>query len=178
MAGDAAQKAANKVNPSDEALAQIDKPADDNTWHDVPDISAGNIKNQIKQTYIGNAPISSQDVRDAAGDATETAHPDSSRNPADAARVGVRDQYHGTDSGVDAAAGVRSGISTLKDRASNNMDDDTKDKIRDTKNTTQDRTKNYLKQKMPEERRDQTIWRLKKMVVEIQGHPDCKILLL
>lgn len=25
---------------------------------------------------------------------------------------------------------------------------------------------------MPEERRDQTIWRLKKMVVECQGHPD------
>jgi hypothetical protein len=48
IAGDAATKAASKVNPSDEQLSQIDKPADDNTWHDTPDMSSGNIKNQIK----------------------------------------------------------------------------------------------------------------------------------
>ena len=35
-----------------------------------------------------------------------------------------------------------------------------------------DQMNNYLKGKMPEERREQTIWRLKKMVVEIQGHQD------
>ncbi len=174
MAGDAAQKAANKVNPSDDALAQIDRPAEDNTWHDVPDMSSGNIKNQIKQTYNKNAPLSSQDIKDAAGDATQTAHPSGSRDPADAARLGAQDQYHGTNSGIDAAAGVQSGTNTLKDRASNNIDDDTKDQARDMKQTTQEKTKNYLKSKMPEERRDQTIWRLKKMVVEIQGHQDCE----
>ncbi len=172
MAGDAAQKAANKVNPSDEALAQIDKPAADNTWHDTPDVSASGLKNQMKDTFNKNTPLATQDLRDAAGDATETAHPDGSRDPADVARQGARDQYYGNNSGVDAASGVQSGISTLKDRASNNIDDDTKDKIKDTKNATQERTKNYLKQKMPEDRRDQTIWRLKKMVIEIQGHPD------
>jgi hypothetical protein len=32
-----------------------------------------------------------------------------------------------------------------------------------------------LKDKMPQERREQTIWRLKKMVVEIQGHQDCEL---
>lgn len=174
MAGDAAQKAANKVNPSDEALAQIDRPAEDNTWHDTPDMSASGLKNQMRGAFNKNTPLPTQDLRDSAGDATETAHPDSSRDPVDVARQGARDQYHGTDTGVDATSGLQSGISTLKDRASNNIDDDTKDKIKDTKNATQERTKNYLKQKMPEERRDQTIWRLKKMVVEIQGHPDCK----
>jgi hypothetical protein len=172
MAGDAAQKAANKVNPSNEALAQIDKPAEDNTWHDAPDVSVSGLKNQMKNTFNKNTPLNTQDLRDAAGDATETTHPDGSRDPADVARQSAQDQYHGTDSGVDAASGVQSGVSTLKDRASNNIDDDTKDRIKDTKNATQERTKNYLKQKMPEERRDQTIWRLKKMVVEIQGHPD------
>ncbi len=35
-----------------------------------------------------------------------------------------------------------------------------------------DQLNSYLKGKMPEERRDQTIWRMKKMVVEIQGHQD------
>lgn len=33
IAGDAATKAATKVNPDDEKLAQIDQPAEDNTWH-------------------------------------------------------------------------------------------------------------------------------------------------
>jgi hypothetical protein len=172
MAGDAAQKAANKVNPSDEAFAQIDKPAEDNTWHDAPDVSVSGLKNQMKATFNKNTPLNTQDLRVAAGDATETTHPDGSRDPADVARQSAQGQYHSTDTGVDAVSGVQSGVSALKDRASNNIDDDTKERIKDTKNTTQERTKNYLKQKMPEERRDQTIWRLKKMVVEIQGHPD------
>lgn len=37
-----------------------------------------------------------------------------------------------------------------------------------------DRTKAYLSEKVPKERREQTIWRLKKMIIEIQGHEDCK----
>lgn len=32
----------------------------------------------------------------------------------------------------------------------------------------------YLSEKVPKERREQTIWRLKKMIIEIQGHADCK----
>jgi len=35
-------------------------------------------------------------------------------------------------------------------------------------------TKEYLSDKIPKERREQTIWRLKKMVIEVQGHADCK----
>lgn len=38
-----------------------------------------------------------------------------------------------------------------------------------------DKTKNYLSDKVPKERREQTIWRLKKMIIEIQGHADCKL---
>ena len=37
-----------------------------------------------------------------------------------------------------------------------------------------DRTKNYVSEKIPKERREQTVWRLKKMIIEIQGHADCK----
>lgn len=36
------------------------------------------------------------------------------------------------------------------------------------------KTKEYLEEKIPKERRDQAIWRLKKMVIEIQGHADCQ----
>ena len=51
------------------------------------------------------------------------------------------------------------------------MPDETKDKARDAKNRSLD----YVKGKMPKERREQSIWRLKKMIVEIQGHQDCKL---
>jgi len=168
IAGDAASKAANKVNPTDEQLSQIDRPAADNTWHDVPDMSTGNIKSQIKSTYNKNGPVKSDDLREAAGNASERANPDGSRDPADSAQYAQRDQEHGTSSGVDAQGGVRAGISTLKDRADQNIPEETKDQARERK----ERTRKYLQEKMPEERRDQTIWRLRKMVVEIQGHQD------
>ncbi|KMU87471.1 hypothetical protein CIHG_05267 [Coccidioides immitis H538.4] len=35
-----------------------------------------------------------------------------------------------------------------------------------------ERTKEFLASKMPKERREQTVWRVKKMIVEIQGHSD------
>jgi hypothetical protein len=168
MAGDAAQKAANKVNPSEDQLSQIDKPADDNVWHDTPDLSRENIKSQLKQTYNKNTPLTGQDLKDAAGDASQTAHPSGSRDPQEAARLVAEDQQQGTSSGVDAQSGANAGLETLKQRASENIPDGYKESGRATK----ERTKNYLKEKMPEERREQSIWRLKKMVVEIQGHPD------
>jgi len=166
IAGDAATKAANKVNPSEEQLSQIDKPADDNTWHDVPDMSAGNIKNQIKSTY--NKSGTKDAVKDAAGDASENAHPSGSRDPADTAALAQREQQQGGNTGINAASGLQAGASTLKQRASENVPEETKEEAR----LRRERTKKYLSGKMPEERREQTIWRLRKMVVEIQGHPD------
>lgn len=172
IAGDAASKAATKVAPSEEQRAQIDRPAADNTWHDTPDMSAGNIKKQFRSAVDKNAPLSKQDVRDAAGNAAQTAHPGDSSDPRDAARLAAQDQAHGGASGVDAGSGAQQGIDTLRDRVSENVDDETKDRARDVKQATKERTKNYLSSKMPEERREQTIWRLKKMIVEIQEHPD------
>ena len=144
MAGDAASEAAGRINPSEDQLRQIDEPAGDNTWHDVPDMSSGNIKNQIKSTVNKNTPVDKNDL--------------------DAARANA-EQNQG-----DSQASALAGASTLKDRASANIPEDQKDKARESR----EKTKNYLSKKMPEERREQTIWRLKKLVVEIQGHPDCK----
>ncbi|TAQ89618.1 hypothetical protein B7494_g2058 [Chlorociboria aeruginascens] len=166
MAGDAATKAASKVSPGQDQLAQIDHPADDNVWHDTPDISTGNIKGQLRSAVSKNTSLDKENVKAAAGDASHAAS--GSRDPGDTAKLA---QSQGT-SEVDAQAGLRAGASSLKQQVSENTSDDTKDKAREVKDTTQQRTKNYLSSKMPEERRDQTIWRLKKMVVEIQGHPD------
>ena len=177
VAGDAAQKAANKVNPSEDQLAGIDKPADDNTWHDVPDMSRDNLRNQAKGTFNKNKPFGKGDLQDAVGDATQSAHPMGSRDPADAADLAARDQQEGTNSGVDAQQGLRAGVDTLKGRAQDNVPEDSKDQTRQTRdaaNAKKQQTKQYFQSKMPQDRRDQTIWRLKKMIVEIQGHQDCK----
>ncbi|KAL9603033.1 MAG: hypothetical protein Q9219_001397 [cf. Caloplaca sp. 3 TL-2023] len=147
IAGDAAQNAANRVNPSQEQLSQIDQAADDNTWHDVPDLSRDNLRNQAKGTFGQNKPFSRQDVKDTA------------LNSAD---------QNQTRDGVDPNQAASTGISQLRDQASANVPDETKDRAKEYR----ERTMNYAKEKLPKERRDQSIFRLKKMIVEIQGHQD------
>ena len=169
IAGDAAQKTATKINPSEDALNQIDQPAEDNTWHDVPKMS--DLKAQAKDHYNKQKPFSRSDAQNAAGDATQTAHPAGSRDPADAALLEAESRDQGTDSGMDPGAGANAAIGNLRGQASANVPDETKEKARNTR----DRTQNYLREKLPKERRDQTIFRLKKMIVEIQSHSDCKI---
>ncbi|KAK4691256.1 hypothetical protein P7C71_g5702, partial [Lecanoromycetidae sp. Uapishka_2] len=168
IAGDAAQKTATKINPSDDQLNQIDEPADDNTWHDVPNLSPANLKAQAKDQYNKQKPMSRNDLQNAAGDATQAAHPSGSRDPADAAMREAEARDQGTDSGMDPQAGAYQAKDKLMNTASANIPDETKDKARNTR----DRAQNYARQKIPKERRDQTIFRLKKMIVEIQGHSD------
>ena len=173
MAGDAAQAAANRVNPSQDQLAQLDHPAEDNTWHDVP--STGDLKGQAKGFFKKNAPVSQQDFKDAAGDATQQASPNNTRDPQAMADMGQQDPQ-GTAGRTDTVGGAISGAQTLRDRASDNIPDEKKDNLNATKEEYKGRAKGYLQDKIPQERRDQTIYRLKKMVVEIQGHQDCKFI--
>lgn len=172
MVGDAAQAAANKVNPSQDELDHMDEPAEDNTWHDTPDLSGNRIKGALKDRVNKVKPFSRGDLQDAAGDASEAAS--GSRDPTDAASQAAQDQQQGTDHGVDARQGAKQGLQNLKEKASSNIPDEHKDRARKARDKTRDKTKDYLKEKMPKERRDQIIWRLRKMVVEIQGHEDCK----
>lgn len=156
MAGDAATKAAGKVNPSEDKLNQIDQPAEDNTWHDVPDLSRQNIKQQASATYNKNKPFNKDQARAAAQDGADNAQnqPDNEQG---------------------ASAGANTTMQNLKDQARANIPDEHQEKAKDAKNAAVQRSRNYLDKKMPQERRDQTIWRLKKMIVEIQGHSDCKL---
>lgn len=174
IAGDAATNVANRVNPSEDQLNQIDRPAADNTWHETPDLSTGKFKEQVKSSVQRNKPVDRNDLQEAAGNASENAHPSGSRDPTDTAELAARDQQQGTNSNVDGQAGAQAAISTLRERASENIPEDTKQQVRETRDKTRNRTKNYVDSKMPRERRDQLIYRLKKMVVEIQGHQDCK----
>ena len=164
IAGDAAQKTATKINPSEDALAQIDAPAEDNTWHDVSNLSPAELKAQAQAKYNANKPFKKSDVKEAAGDASGAAT--GTRDPAEA---GIIAQDQGT-ANVDTRGAADAAAGNIRDTASANMTDEQKDKARDYKN----RTKSYMQDKVPKERREQTIYRLKKMVVEIQSHSDCK----
>jgi len=160
IAGDAAMNTANKVKPSEDELNQIDQPADDNVWHENPDLSKGNLQNQFKQKL----PIGKKDAKQAAGDVSQAAHPEGSRDPRDTAQLGAHEQQTGEQTGINA----QQGLEQAKQSVSQNIPEEDKDKAR----ARRDQLNNYLKGKMPEERREQTIWRLKKMVVEVQGHQD------
>ena len=149
IAGDAAQNAANRVNPSQEQLSQIDHPAEDNTWHDVPNLSRDALKNQAKNAYSANKPFSRGDVKNAGDNATN---------------AGMND-----DGTTDPNAGVTTGASQLRDQAMANVPEETQNKAKQFRESS----KSYLNQKLPKERRDQSIYRLKKMIVEVQGHQDC-----
>lgn len=146
IAGDAASNAAGKINPSEDRLTRLDEAAPDDTWHDVP--SVDDMKSQAKDAYGKNKPFSRSDVKEEVN---------KQKNNADSTQGGV----------VNAAK-------NLAEQAKSNVDDETQQKAKDATNKTKDQTKQYLQKKMPQERREQTIWRLKKMVVEIQRHPDCE----
>jgi len=160
IAGDAAQNTASRVKPNEHQLSQIDRPAEDNTWHDVPDLSKESMRSQFKQ----KSPWSKQDAEKVAGDVTQAAHPEGSRDPADLANAGAYEAQTDQTVGLDAqnAAGV------AREKVSGNVPEEDKDRVR----RQRERLNNYLRGKMPDERREQTIWRLKKMIVEIQGHQD------
>ena len=159
VAGDAAQKTANKVNPSEEQLSQIDQAEQDHTWHDTPDFSRENLKQQAQ----ARAPVGKETLKQAAGDATQSADPQGARNPDDAAQ---RAQQSRDTTGMDPKSGAKSGFDTI----SRNMDENQKQRLREQR----ERAANYVDSKFPKERREQVIYRLKKMVVECQEHRECE----
>lgn len=149
IAGDAATKTAGRVKPSDEQLGQIDQAAEDNTWHDAPDLSKENMRNQ----FDSRNPIKKKDADAAAQAATGT-------NDPNAAAATTKE----------GQADPKAGAQAAKDRMSSRIKDEDKERMRDYRNRTQE----YFKGKFPQERKDQTILRLKKMIVEIQTHQDCR----
>jgi len=141
MAGDAASSAASRLKPSEDQLSQIDHPAEDNIWHDTPNLSKENIKAQIKNQYSTQKPVSTADAKDTAAEASQASQP---------------------------TEGAQIGANSLQSKVSENVPEETKNRSR----RYLESSKNYLSEKVSQERREKTTWRLKKMIVEIQGHPD------
>jgi hypothetical protein len=60
MAADASQKAANVVRPPEEQLAQIDEPAEENTWHEKPNISKEDVKQRLKKKGVSHSSLAAK----------------------------------------------------------------------------------------------------------------------
>ncbi|RYC56817.1 DNA ligase (ATP) [Xylaria longipes] len=149
MAGDAATNAATKVRPSEDRLNQMDLPADDNTWHEAPNLSKENVRSQLQSVYK-SSPVA--DARDTANKTFEGA-----RQP---------------DGSLDPQAGVQTGTGAVSEKIDANTSEDDRQAAKNTAAEYRRRAREYLDRKVPQERREQTIWRLKKMVIECQQHPD------
>lgn len=147
MVGDAATKTANRVNPTEEQLAQLDDPAADNTWHETPDFKG--MKAEYQEKYNKNKLFGKNQAQKTLDNSAQVA------------------QAEG------AEAGANAGLVDAKQRLDENIPEEKQDQARQYR----ERTQNYLREKMPKERREQTIWRLKKMVVEVQGHQDCECII-
>lgn len=161
-------KAATKVRPDEEALRQIDEPAPNNQWHDIPGLSRDSIREQFHEKLNKNKPLDRNDLREIQENVTAHADPHGICDPHISANRATQNQLYGTAGSADFASGVRAGIRDFRDRIPENIPEEHKQNVREHK----ERTVNFLSNKMPQERRDQVIFRLKKMVVEIQGHQD------
>ncbi|KAE8383585.1 hypothetical protein BDV26DRAFT_251261 [Aspergillus bertholletiae] len=151
IAADASQKAANQVRPSEEQLAQVDEPAEDNTWYEKPDFSKH--KERFTSRFRKNRATAEQQAYEVADTAAYAA--------TDAQRA---------DSAVDVDghAGAVAGAERTKEKLSENIPEEQKSRTRDLAG----KAKGYLSRKMPKDRREQAIWRMKKMIIEIQGRAD------
>ncbi|KAI1822523.1 hypothetical protein F4861DRAFT_514264 [Xylaria intraflava] len=141
MAGDAATTAVTKVRPSEEQLSQIDQPAEDNTWHEAPNLSKENVRAQLQNVYKRTTGREDDEAADAAID-------------------GVRQ------------GDTRATAGAIADKAKAATAEENQQKARKMAADYRRQAREYLGKKVPQERRDQTIWRLKKMVLECQQHPD------
>ena len=175
MVADIASKITQKTRPEQDRLTKIDEPAEDHTWHEVPP-SFSEMKSTV-QSKINNAKGGVQN--EAQQEAQEVAHGATGQSDPQKAGRPAADE-HVNESNVDQQTGANAG--TAKDRGSGIADeipDDHKEKTNEVANrsgdvatSTKAQVKEYLVEKVPKERRDQMIYRLKKMIVEIQKHED------
>ena len=84
--------------------------------------------------------------------------------------------FYGKGNAKDDGKGVLNSsdpIGTARSKANQKADESgMKEKAKAKNEEYMRRAREYMQEKMPQERKDQTIWRLKKMVLECQQHPD------
>lgn len=90
-----------------------------------------------------------------------------------ATKAAIGDRESAPISEIDFRAGGAAAASRLKaaaSAASQSISEDAKNRANEIARQTQE----FFSSKMPPERRDKLLWRLKKMILEIQRRSDCK----
>ncbi|PWN89674.1 hypothetical protein FA10DRAFT_150919 [Acaromyces ingoldii] len=144
MFADAAQFAAGKARPNEDKLATVDHPAPDNEFHD-------DIPEALKKANKA-ADKKEEGKQDVAAAVQQTAN-----------------------DAQDPNASVEANKQTAADQAAaagNKLAAKIPDKHKDLAKEHKDKTVNYFKENFPEERRNNFIYRLKKVLVECQRHKD------
>lgn len=157
MAGDAAVNTATKIRPSEDQLQQIDRPADDNTWHEKPDLSKDNLRKQVRDVYGGSPKKDAQDVAEAG---------------ANAGNVNLHDPAANDPQQVDHLAAQGAARNVASQKIGDRVDPEMKKNAKELNEAYRLKVREYFNKKMPQERKEQVIFRLKKMILECQQHPD------
>lgn len=139
-------------------MGQLDEAAPDNTWHEKPDLSKNNLKKQAQNVYGGNAKKDAKDVAQAGIQASNIQQSNIQQSNAAAE--------------VDRQAAQSAVRQVAEDKVDQKVDDETKQKVKERNAEYRRRARSYFDKKMPKERKDQIIFRLKKMILECQQHTD------
>ncbi|KAE8229396.1 hypothetical protein CF326_g5632 [Tilletia indica] len=155
---DAASKAADYARPDESKLGQVDQPAPDNQFHD--DIPGQKEKNKVKDALnsVDTEKLKNDVKNEVAGHAQDVA------GAVDPNASDEQNKAAATEAAKDKAELVKQKANKLTDK----IPEKHKELIKQNANAASE----YFKEKFPQERRDQFIFRLKKIVVELQRHRD------
>ncbi|KAJ1026312.1 hypothetical protein NDA16_002399 [Ustilago loliicola] len=147
MFADGAAKAAEVARPEDEKLQSVDQPAPDNEFHDdIPDLLRK--KEEAKAEAQQKAEQAKAEGASHAQDLRNAVDPNATKEENQAA----------------VAEQAKKKAQLLADKIPQ--------KHKDLAKEQKDKAQDYVKEKFPQERRDQFYYRLKKVVVECQRHKD------
>ena len=133
MAADAASHATGTLRPDQDRLDKIDEPAPDHQWHDTPP-SFGEMKDQAKQKWQSATNRAQNDANAVQQDAAQGATGQS--DPEIAARRAADEHANQTSrSDIDQQAGANAGLSSAKQRISEKVPDEHKEKAKDVKDS-------------------------------------------
>lgn len=161
---DGLSKAANGARPTEQQLADVDDPAPSNQWEGANGVTADHttgVPRTEVEALVDHANRKKEEVREIVAQDMRQVQ----------AKVDAQTTRTGPDGQIvvqDPEVAKADGKATLKEKTWGRISDKHKDVLKEQ----YEAGKHYAKDKFPEERKQRFIYRLKKVVVELQRHRD------
>lgn len=174
VAADAAENLAETARPDEHDLRKADEPAPHAQWIG-PDGQKHGPNDPVPDTGVGRAADKFQQKKEEVkADAQQQGQEQAQQSQRRAQNVDPNNQDQAQGVAQDEAQAAKGRAAGLFDK---HVPDDYKekyhpDKLKGTADRQVQKSKDYFKDKFPEERQDKFIYRLKKVVVEQQKHDD------